>query len=269
METDKLKKLVDLYGPLMDIVGPSGKRYIIREQNGADDDLLSSNTLSKDAHNINIFVCSIVVWTDAFGGGKIDSDNIKGLLVKDKYFILFTSRIYSIGPIIKFSYDWGKDNGGLVDYSEDLSDLLWDYSDLENNPVPIDGDDNYNRFRMTAYESSFDPYKVLNFTTSSGKVCKIRMTDVEAETILIKKGNDITRNDDLMARGLEIMIDGAFTKVKNFKFFSKKDMIEVHHYVSQLEKPFFGFSEIENPKTNEVTIYPLIIDPAFFFPLAI
>lgn len=263
----KLEKLVTQYGPIKELVGPSKKKFYIREQNGADDDLLSSSSLMKENNNLNMFIVSIVVMTDAFDEGVLNLKNIGRLAIKDKYFILFASRIFSIGNDIKFKYNWGKDKGGVHDYEDDLSSYLWDYSDLENNPLPDEGDEGYNRFMMQPYSN--DPYNKMLHTTTSGKEFRFSMMNVQAELTLMKRGDDISRNDDLLARNLEQKVDSNWIAVKNFSFLSKRDTIELHTVVEELEKPFFGFTELENPIDGGSVIYPLISDPAFFFPLAI
>lgn len=267
MEKDEIKKYIDLYGSVKETVGPSGHKFLIREQNGEDDNLLSSNSISKEQNNLNLFIMSIVVWTDLFPEKHFNIKNINQLLMKDKYFILFSSRIFSIGPNMKFSFNWGDDKGGNQDYSEDLSKYLWDFSDLENNPIPKEGEEGYFEYRMKPYHDN--AYEKIETILSSGKKLRFKMMDTEGEAKLMKKGGEVNKNDDLLSRGLELHLDGQWTGVQSFKFFSKKDMIELQSKISTLEKPFFGFSEIENPFNNDVQVYPLIIDPAFFFPLEI
>lgn len=264
---EELEKLATLHGSIKELVGPSGKKFYIREQNGADDELISSSVLNKEHGRFNMFLCSIVVKTDAFEEGVLNSGNIGKLLIKDKYFILFATRIYSIGKILKFKYDWGKNEGGVHDYTDDLSSYLWDYGNLEENPFPIEGDDNYDKFMMKPYREG--AYKTQSYITSSGKEFTFKMVDIDSEIKLMKKGEDITKNDDLLSRNLKLKTDSGFIEVKNFKPLSKRDMIELHTYIEELEKPFYGLSVIENPSTGESIAYPLIADPAFFFPLGI
>ena len=260
--------LTKLYGPIVHCVGPSGKNFVLREQTGEDDDLLSAGFLGGNHDKVNLFITNIVVWTDVFkeDGGKLTTSNIGDLLVNDKYFILFQSRIFSIGAEMKFTYDWGG-NGGVVDYVDNLNNYIWDFGSKE--PIPEEGEEGYFQYRMRPYSTDINPYEPLMFTTSSGKEVKMFITNVRAEKELLAKGQDVTRNDDLKARGLELHTDTGWMKVNSFKFFSKKDMIQMHEYISQFEIPFFAFTEIENPVTNKVELYPLVIDPAFFFPLGI
>lgn len=266
METN-IADLTKIYGSLLETVGPSGKTFVIREQNGEDDELLSAAIMGGKHEKINQFLISIVVRTNVFddNGGTLNNENIGKLLVNDKYFILFQSRIFSIGAEMKFSYDWGE-KGGRVDYKDILTNYMWDFGN--DKPLPIEGEEGYFEFRMKPYDKEH-VYKPVLMTTSSGKDIRLNLTDVNAESYLLKKGQDATRNDDLKSRQIEVKIDGKFMKVDNFKTFTKRDMIEIHEYVSSLEHPFFAFTEIINPVTEQMVLYPMIVDPAFFFPLGI
>jgi len=264
MEGPNLEELKKLYHNILDITGPSGTRFIIREQNGNDDDLLSSEELREDFNNMNIFLCGIVIWTDRTKSGKLSVEDSIGLAIKDKYFLLFQSRIFSIGADIKFSFNWGESNGGEVFYTEDLSPYVWDFTDEK---FPVEGDDNYFAQRMKPY--MVNPYEKVNTTLTSGKRVRFDLANGHTEKFLAAKGKDISRSDNLVAMGLELEVDGKWMVVKSFKYFTKREMVELNKIIDDLEQPFYGISEIKNPKTGQIELYPLIVDPAFFFPLEI
>jgi len=110
--------------------GPSGFEYEIREQNGADEDILSNLSDMKTLMNLTKFIAAIVIRTNATPNGKLTVDDALNLPVNDRYAIIFNSRIFSLGEEVEFEYDWGKENGGKVTYGQDLHEFLFDYSEV-------------------------------------------------------------------------------------------------------------------------------------------
>lgn len=62
---------------------PSGYKYVIREQNGADDDILSNPVEARTLRNISRFIAAIVVSTDYTQNGKLTVDDAHQLLNGD------------------------------------------------------------------------------------------------------------------------------------------------------------------------------------------
>ena len=100
-------------------VTPSGHLVSIREQNGADDDILSNPVEASNLMNLSRFISAIVVEADYYENGKLTVEQAHNLPVLDRYAILFNSRIFSLGEILDFDYDW-KENGGKASYEQDL-----------------------------------------------------------------------------------------------------------------------------------------------------
>jgi len=107
-----------LYGQQLEFKLPSGFLVKIREQNGADDDILSNTVLAKDLTNIDVFLSSLILDTNLpfATQGKISKDKIPLIALRDRYFIIFMSRIHSMGEKLVIKYDWGIDNGGEMEY---------------------------------------------------------------------------------------------------------------------------------------------------------
>lgn len=102
---------------------PSGYKYVIREQNGADDDILSNPVEARTLRNISRFIAAIVVSTDYTSNGRLTVDDAHQLPVLDKYCIMFNSRMFSMGETVEFEHDWG-DGGGAILYSQELQEFL-------------------------------------------------------------------------------------------------------------------------------------------------
>jgi len=259
MSNELTKEL--LWGETKELLLPSGRKVKIREQNGNDDDILSNVSTSKDLTNIDLFLAGVVVEADFTDNKSLTIEDVKGLLLRDKYFILFASRVHSIGPEIKFKYDWGEDNGGEFPYKEDLSNYLWDYTE----EFPTQGIKGYFKQRISPYPQG--AYDIQKFTTTSGKELTFKCLDGHAEKELLAKPiGELTKNVELIARDLKIKGEVDYEKVHNFKFFTKRDMMEIHNYVSEVDETFMGTTEINNPVNGQSIDYPIMQSTDFFYP---
>lgn len=256
-----------MYGKLKELILPSGYKALIREQNGNDDDIISNQATAKDLTNMNMFISSLVIETDLpFAiNKKLSIESVRKMLLRDKYFILFSSRIHSMGNLIKFTYDWGTDNGGIIEYTDDLNNFVWDY----NKEMPEQNSRDFYPYRILPYRHEL-AYKKFEYQLSSGKNIRFKFLDGHSELYLMNLPVDQqTKNTELKARELEQMIDGEWKTVENFMFFSKKDMAELYKIVGELDPNFNGITELENPKTGEVVKFPIISAKDFFYPVEI
>jgi len=254
-----------LYGKKKKLTLPSGYTVTIREQNGADDDIISNQVYAEDLTNIDIFLATLVIETNLpFAKGKrLNKDNIKNMLLKDKYFILFASRVHSMGEDVRFTFDWGEDNGGKTEYTEDLTIFIWDYS----KPMPEEGDENYQEERITPYVDN--PYDKVEITlNSSGKKLRFDKLNGFSEKYLLGVKN-ITRNDIYKSRNLEQWVEDKWQKVANFMYFNKREMAELHKVVAAIDPEFTGTTHLVNPypkaQVKEMD-YPIMRAESFFYP---
>lgn len=244
-----------------EFIAPSGYSYTIREQNGEDEEILSNQADAKDLMNLIKFIASIVVKTNATTSGKLLVKDVLTLPLLDKYAIIFQSRIFSIGNIITFEYDWGGDTG-KVQYEQDLNDFLFeDYSqiptqeELDNKPDAI------------PYYPDPSQFRDREIKLSSGKVVKYDLLDSTAELYMLKlPARKQTRNADLFARNLCLQVEGEWNKVTNLRMFSLKDMAEIRKEVDTNDPLFTGVTDLENPDTGEIVKYPILSYGGFFFP---
>lgn len=264
MAKDLKNEELMLFGEKKKLLLPSGYEATIREQNGHDDDLLSNEVTARDLSNIDYFLCSLIIDTNLpyAKGGKLNKESIQNMLMRDKYFILFSSRIHSMGELVKFKFDWGIKNGGELTYEESLDQFVWDYS----KDMPEEGDENYSKERIQPYQQE-KPHDDIEFTLSTGKKLRINMLDNKAEKyILDLDAEQQTRNSEIKARNLQMEENGVWQKVQNFRFFTKREMAQLHKFVNELDPPFRGLTELENPKTGQLINYPIIQAQSFFYP---
>lgn len=250
-----------LEGFKREFVGPTGYKYTIREQNGADDDILSNELEARTLKNLSRFIASIVVNTDYTSNGRLTVDQAHNLPCLDKYCILFNSRIHSIGSELEFEFDWGSDNGGVLTYSQDLNGFLFDYS--------LDPTEDLLKSKPDAipYYPNGKKIKDLEIVTSSGKRLLYDLLSGEGESYILnlpKEQN--TKNKALIARNLRLEVNGKMEKVESFHVFSIKDMAEIRKEVQANDPIFNAITTIENPISNISTQVSIVGMRGFFYP---
>lgn len=245
-------------------IAPSGYSYTIREENGEDEEILSNPADAKGLMNITKFISAIVVDTDYTKYGKLTTQDALNIPLLDRYTILFQSRIFSLGEEVEFQYTWPGETTPTY-YSQDLNEMILDYSgeiteDMVNekpNAIP------FYPYKEDCFAIGFKGYEV---TLKSGKHIKFDLMDGNAEKYLITMPMDKqTRNSDLLARNLRLLVGDKWERVERFHLFSIKDMAEIREIVSTIDPIFQGTTDIENPRTGEKAKYSIIGAPRFFF----
>ena len=245
-------------------VAPSGFQYVIREENGADEEILSNMASVREGMNISNFISAIVVSTNFTSSGKLTPEDTLDLPVLDRYCILLQSRIFSLGPVLEFTHTWP---GAVspVRYEQDLTELIYDnYENITEEEVkkkpmalPAYGD------VEVAQAIKFKGYEVI---LSSGKKIKFDYLNGHAEkyslTLPEEKQN---RNSDLVARNLCLEVNGKWEKVENFSMFKVREMAEIRNIIGKLDPMWNGLTDIDNPVTLEKTWVSVFAQPRFFF----
>lgn len=256
------QELVDsVIGNTTTFVAPSGYQYTIREQNGNDDDILSNPAEAESLTNIVKFIIAIVTETDFTPTGKLTLESAMDMPILDRYCILFKSRIFSIGKDLEFTHNWGE-KLGIIEYSQNLEDFLFNY---EEEPTP----------EALAEKRNAIPYypmgkkiKDIELHTTSGKSLKFDLLTPRGEAYIFNLPIDRrTKNQELVARNLQVNVDGKWERVVNFTIFSSLDMREIRKAVSSIDPLFLGNTEITHPNSAELTKEISILGiPDFFFP---
>lgn len=244
-------------------IAPSGYSYTIREENGEDEEILSNPANAKGLMNITHFISAIVVATDYTKSGKLTVNDTLNIPLLDRYAILFQSRIFSLGSEVDFTYKWPGDATPTY-YSQDLNEMLLDYSDIKEeelnekpNAIPFYPD------REKCRQINFKGYE---YNLKSGKVIKFDLMDGNAERAMITLPADKqTRNSDLLARNLHLLVEDRWERVESFRLFTIPEMAEIREIVSTIDPIFQGTTDISNPRTGEEAKYSIIGAPRFFF----
>ncbi len=241
-------------------ITPSGYSFTIREQNGEDEDILSNPKDSRNLMNLHKFISSIVVDTDFTDNHRMTVNDSLNLPYLDKYAILMNSRIFSMGNDITFGYKWDGDKDDTL-YEEDLSNFL--FSDYSQTPSEEELDAKPDAI---PYYPKGKQVKDLCVTLSSGKVIYFDLLNGVGEQFILNLPEDKqTRNAELMARNLKLVVDGNPEKVTNFRSFTVKEMAEIRKYITAYDPTWLGTTELENPKTGEKIPFPIMAAKSFFY----
>lgn len=244
---------------------PSGKLAVIRMQNGADDDILTNVKLRQSGEAFNKFIEAITLSID---GVKPTPETILNMRLADKYALMIHSRIFSLGSILKFEYNWPKI--GKVTYEEDLNNFIWDYS---NPDFPKDeSDPRYFKYRIKPIErereGEFD-YNYLYFALGD-KNFRMRFSDGVFEKNLLKIGPDkLSNNAVYLARELSQLVGNEYAPVGTFKSFTPLEMTKLRAILYTYDEGDGLIVEIPHPNTDEVVELSLMEIPDFLSPRVI
>lgn len=244
-----------------EFVAPSGFTYEIREQNGADEDILGNIVDFKTLMNFTKFISAIVVRTDFTSNGKLTIEDALSLPVNDRYAIIIHSRIFSLGEEVNFEYDWGKELGGKITYSQDLREFLFD----DYDSTPTDEDVKQKPDAIPYYPNGKNLTDI-PIETSSGKSLIFDCMTGEQERAMIQlPASKQSQNTPLLFRNLRLKVDDKFEKVHNFSLFSPRDMKDIRRAIYSIDPVFNGTTTIENPNTGQEEKYFIFGAPDFFF----
>lgn len=248
-----MESINDQMGNVITITVPSGMEYTIREQNGADDDIISNPVAAKDLSNIDNFLAAIVV------SPKITAKAAAQLPVLDRMCILLNSRIFSLGNEFIFSYKW--ENGQEEFYKQDLMEFLLPYWE-----EPTEEELNSKPYAIPYYPQPELGMSKIPFTTSSGKYIEFdRMTGMSEKMAISVPEHQRTKNLELVIRNLHLQVDSKMERVTNFALFSVKDMQEIRQFVFSLDPVWGGTCEIEQEGTGVKLEVPIVGMDGFFF----
>lgn len=235
---------------------PSGRVFVIREQTGADDEILTTITDrdSGELEAIHKFLAGIVI--GEYKGEeeltKVGLDGINNLLIRDKYALLIKARIFSLGNYVKFEYDFGE-VFGKAEFVEDLNNYIIDYSDkdAETTHLTILPYQSINPISIEVEDRHF----VLDLLSSKGEIAIANARTPNINLILTSR--------NLRVKDLNT---GKYNPVINFSALTGRSMAIIRSEVRLRDYAPSLVSQISNPVTGETLDIPLLGIPDFFFP---
>lgn len=243
----------------MDFTTPFGVIVTIREQNGADDDVLSNAADATNLVNLNKFLSGIIL---SYDGKALTPEDILEVPLLDKYCILFNSRIHSLGADLDFTYNWGPPIGEVA-YKEDLFNFIFDYSEaptpeiLLSKPNAIPFYPLLRQKKDLEYISPFSERKFLyDIITGKGE-----------QYLLNLPLHEQTKNKELVARNLRwVSESGMITPVVDFSSFTPKELSDLRRHINAMDPVFGGQMDVPNPMNpQDVRKVPILSTPGFFF----
>ena len=75
-----------------------------------------------------------------------------------------------------------------------------------------------------------------------------------------------TKNQELVARNLQLKVGENYEPVKNFRLFSSQDMMDIRSAVKGMDPVFNGTTQIEDPETKQRIMVPVMAVDNFFYP---
>lgn len=252
----------NILGQSMTFTAPSGYQYTIREQNGNDDDVISNPADAANLMNFSKFIAGIVIDTNYTTNRKLTLEQAHNMPALDRYAILINSRIFSIGEELEFTWDWGKDKGGVITYVQNLNEFLFEYSKLPT-PEVIEA-----KPYAIPYYPNGGKFTDIEINLTSGKLVKFDLITAKGESFIINLPVGArTKNKELEARNLQLQVNGKWEKVSSFHVFTVKDMREIRSAVNEADPLFDGTMVINNPKYPELTSTVSIMAlKGFFYP---
>jgi len=251
---------------LRECVLASGRKAIIREQNGEDDGILTNPIFVKSNNNYNAFLGNIVLALlnedDSILKEQVTMTDIKNMAINDKYSVLIHSRIFSLGEALQFEYPWDDKEEPTI-YTENLEFFL---NNIKAGKNLLPGEEGYFKYAIPLYTE--DITQPIELTLQSNKRVRFTILDGHGECYLLELNEDRQNiNALLTSRNLEILITDEWHRVDNFKLFSARDMMELRSAVITKDPRFDGMTEVIHPDNkNRRLELPLVEIPDFLFP---
>lgn len=252
-------------GPTETVYLPDGFIVTIRERNGDDEDILSKVKDNKDNTAINNFLASIITEP------KLTPKQIGEMKIKNKYYLLFRSRMQSLGAKVVFKHTFTGDEDKTKEafFDEDLPNWDWDFSkpyiDFPFKPE----NPGYFKYKCKPYPDGTREQDMFESSTTSGKKYRMKYLTGDGETKTLKKQqNELSINDKLRVRDFQIqMSSGAWQTIERFNMLSSRDMAEIRTKLEEMDSPFDLMVETVNPLTGSQEFISMFLKEDFFFPL--
>lgn len=254
-------------GSKLEFTLPSGAKAIIREHSAMDDDIITAGSNRGDVgiliKNLNKYVAAILLNNpyDPESKKRITLPEVEKLRLKDKHYIIFKSRIHSIGETIEIEHTCRNESCGLkTDYVVNLLDYDRDLSleeiEADEDKLAID------RY-VTKYDETFFEVEV-----PSGRKVRLEYLNGVGENFILEhtKRNTLAASGDILARQPKVLVDGEWQEIKSVNIFSKKDAMALTKACKAKDSQFAMTVKIECEACGTVEYIPLITLRGFFFP---
>lgn len=245
----------------MSVTLPSGMVVKIRERNGEDEDILSNQADAETGDSIAKYLSRIIVACNK--KFPISATDINNWRIRDKYYLLYKSTMFSLGKEITFKHQF-QENGPKKLIEEDISIFDWD---LSGSKPPAPDEEGYNPYVIQPYDDFdlADKSEWITKTLSSGKEIRFKyLTGVGEKITLGMDKNNVSINTELRIRDFQLKKDSTWADVQNFARFTAKEMREIRKELRSKDFPFDPVMELtDGGKKYLINLFDL---QGFLFP---
>lgn len=260
-----MEKLEIFKGQQLTFITPSGTQVTIREQSAEDDATLStiSGTSIKEVviSTMNRFIAGIVTDNNYNNKNHLTVEEVEGLKVRDKHYILLKSRIHSISDHLGFEYECINKN---CRHKTDIEvDLVKTYDADLSRPL---AEQETTEYTIKPYTHGNEAH--FEGTLSSGKKIRMEYLTGRGEQFMLQayENNVLSANTEYYARNLSYWNGAEWVILKSLNAFSKREAVELKGLVREHDTQFEAGVPIECPKCGRENFLPFISIPDFFFP---
>lgn len=233
-------------GDITRVTLPSGKVVLIRETNGADDELLSTLEDITSGDNFNLFITSIVMEDEDLGRKPL-LEEVIDWKEQDRWFLIVKQRIINKGDKLDINYTCPiKSCGKKSNHTEELLPAL----DL------VKGYPNGKESQVKAVLSSG---KTIKFDILTGRHVKKELDLPQGRA---------NKNTAILLRNL-ILVDPTSQKeipILHFGIFKSSEMSEIRKLIKQYDPEYNPLAEIECPHCKHQEMASIFGIPDFFWP---
>jgi hypothetical protein len=263
----------------------------VREQTGEDEELLTRNEYVNKGESVLRFLQSIIISGEMFDNRKPTLDELKNTRTSILNYLLFRSRIFSLGAELKFVWQFKDNRGNMVPYDM-VEDLTPYYYEVDADAVqnlksllatnPSEYQSAYNEW-ASKLRAEKDIRKVLvptlldgnelptgkgrELTLPSGR--KVRYQYITSNTskyLLEQDEKNISLNDLFYARVLEMLSDdGRWLTVKTLRPFTSKELATLRGDINTYDSTWEPKMTVPNPHGEDLIVDVMGLSD-FFFP---
>lgn len=270
METKN--ELTVFQGQTFEVVLPSGAIAVIREHSAADDDILTVRSKAKTPAedfigNMNKYVAAILQNKpyEPESSAKPTLKDVENLRLKDKHYIIFQSRILSIGETLEIEHTCSDETCkvkeiyeiDLKEYDRDLTLPIEELKELQDE----------DKLCIMPYPKGYQE-STFEVRLSSGKTVILEYLNGHGENFVLQqnKRNDLKASSEIISRRPKIEVDGTLHEIKNVNIFSKRDKVEISKAIKENDQQFAMSAIITCDHCGNIEYLPLITLQDFFFP---
>jgi len=250
---------------------PSGLVVSIRETNGEDDEILSNYARLTDGSAGNEYTARII--HSGPNGKKMTIEEVESLKIRDRQFIMFVSRIISLGEIFEFRLECPSPKCTKLREQGLTKDIPWE-EDLIKYFVDMGNKDNpvnklaksssvitpYINGNTKLVEISLDEHK-FRFKAYTGK-SEVRESQEDQSTY----ENKLNLNTILYMREMEYLKDGNWVTPSTFQAFPSRIMARLRNEVLKLDDLWKPITTVKCPTCGTVHQQVLLQIKDFLFP---